>query len=95
MPRPWSARRRLRTTCAKSAKELEPARKLLKSDGIGYDMEIRTGHVAQEIVACANEGKFDMIVMGSKGRGAIADLLIGSVVQRVMALAKQPVVIVK
>ncbi|MDM0116352.1 universal stress protein [Variovorax sp. J22R133] len=78
-----------------SEKELQPARKLLKADGIGYDMEIRTGHVAQEIVACANEGKFDMIVLGSKGRGAIADLLIGSVVQRVMALAKQPVVVVK
>ncbi|RZI94204.1 MAG: universal stress protein, partial [Variovorax sp.] len=56
-----------------SEKELKPARKLLKDDGIGYDMEIRTGHVAQEIVDCADKGKFDMIVLGSKGRSAMAD----------------------
>lgn len=78
-----------------SEKELKPARKLLDTDGIGHDMEIRTGHVAQEIVACADKGKFDMIVLGSKGRSAVADLLIGSVAQRVLATAKQPVVVVK
>ncbi len=78
-----------------SEKELRPARKLLKDDGIGYDMEIRTGHVAQEIIDCATAGGFDMIVLGSKGRGALADLLLGSVAQRVLANAKQPVLIVK
>jgi len=78
-----------------SEKELKPARKLLQADGIGYDMEIRTGHVAQEIVDCANKGKFDLIVLGSKGRSAVADLLMGSVAQRVLATAKQPVVLVK
>lgn len=78
-----------------SEKELRPARKLLRDDGIGYDMEIRTGHVAQEIIDCATAGGFDMIVLGSKGRGALADLLLGSVAQRVLANAKQPVVIVK
>jgi nucleotide-binding universal stress UspA family protein len=78
-----------------SEKELKAARKLLRAEGIGYDMEIRTGHVAQEIVACADKGKFDMIVVGSKGRSALADLLLGSVAQRVLATAKQPVVVVK
>lgn len=78
-----------------SEKELRPARKLLRDDGIGYDMEIRTGHVAQEIIDCATADGFDMIVLGSKGRGALADLLLGSVAQRVLANAKQPVVIVK
>jgi len=77
-----------------SEKEMKPAIKLLKADDIGYDMEIRTGHVAQEIVACANEGRFDMIVLGSKGRGAVADMLLGSVVHKVMALAKQAVIVV-
>lgn len=78
-----------------SEKELTPARKLLQADGSGYDIEIRTSHVAKEIVNCASKGKFDMIVMGSKGRSAVADLLIGSVTQRVLATAKQPVVVVK
>lgn len=78
-----------------SEKELKPARKLLDAAGIKHDMAIRTGHVSQEIVQFAQSGKFDLIVVGSKGRSAIADLLLGSVAQRVLATAKQPVVLVK
>ena len=78
-----------------SDNELKPSRKVLGELGIKHDMEIRTGHVAQEIVACADKGKFDLIILGSKGRGAFADLLLGSVVQRVLALARQPVVVMK
>ena len=78
-----------------SEKELKPARKLLDAAGVKHNMVIRTRRVAQEIVACADEGKFDLIVMGAKGRSAIADLLLGSVAQRVLATAKQPVVLVK
>jgi nucleotide-binding universal stress UspA family protein len=78
-----------------SEKELKPARRLLDAAGIKHDMVIRTGHIAQEIVDCANEGKYDLIVMGAKGRSAIADLLLGSVAQRVLATAKQPVILVK
>ncbi len=78
-----------------SDKELKPARKLLDLGGVKHDAEIRTGHVAQEIVDCANTGKYDLIVLGAKGRGAFADLLMGSVAQRVLATARQPVVLVK
>lgn len=78
-----------------SEKELKPARRLLDTAGVKHDIVIRTGHVAREINAFANTGKYDMIVMGAKGRSAIADLLLGSVAQRVLATAKQPVVLVK
>jgi len=78
-----------------SEKELKPARRLLDAAGIRHDMEIRTGRIAQEIVKCANAGKYDLIVLGAKGRGAVADLLLGSVPQRVLATAKQPVILVK
>jgi nucleotide-binding universal stress UspA family protein len=78
-----------------SEKELKPARRLLNAAGVKHNMVIRTGHIAQEIVDCANDGKYDLIVMGAKGRSAIADLLLGSVAQRVLATAKQPVVLVK
>ena len=78
-----------------SEKELKPARKLLDAAGVKHDMEVRTGHVAQEIVDCAQASKFDLIALGSKGRGAIADLLIGSVARRVLAMAKGPVLLVK
>ncbi|MEJ8823612.1 universal stress protein [Variovorax humicola] len=78
-----------------SEKELRPAVRWLKSTGIDYDIEIRTGHVAGAIVDCAKAGKFDLIVLGSKGRSAVADLLLGSVVQRVLATSPQPVMVVK
>ena len=78
-----------------SDKELKPARKLLDLRGVKHDAEIRTGSVSQQIAECATKGRFDLIVMGAKGRGAFADLLVGSVAQRVLAIAKQPVVLVK
>lgn len=78
-----------------SEKELKPARKVLDAAGIKHDMVVRTGHVAQEIVDCAKAGRFELIVMGAKGRSAIGDLLMGSVAQRVLATASQPVLLVK
>jgi len=53
------------------------------------------GLVSKEILETATKEKFDMIVMGAKGRGGVLDLLIGSVAQRVVSSAKQPVLLVK
>lgn len=78
-----------------SEKELAPACKALDSLGVQYDEAIVTGHVSEEIVKLADTGGYDMIVMGSKGRSGFADLLIGSVAQRVLATARQPVLLVK
>jgi nucleotide-binding universal stress UspA family protein len=78
-----------------SEKELKPARKVLDTAQVKYNNAIVIGHVSEEIVKFAAAGKYDLIVMGSKGRSGIADLLIGSVAQRVLATAKQPVLLVK
>jgi len=78
-----------------SEKELKAAQKILDTAGIKHSMIIKRGHIAQEIVATANKEKFDLIVMGAKGRGGLLDLLIGSVAQCVLGSAKQPVLLVK
>ena len=78
-----------------SEKELKPAQKALDAAGIKHDMEVRIGHVAQEIVQCAKAGKFDLIVLGAKGRSAIVDLLLGSVAQRVLSTAETPVLLTR
>ena len=78
-----------------SEKELKPAMKVLATTGIKHDMVIKTGNVSQEIVDFAQKGKFDMIILGSKGRGGLLDLLIGSVAQRVLTTAQVPVLLVK
>ncbi len=78
-----------------SEQDLAESRKALDKAGVRHDMVIRTGNLGAEIAAAAHEGKFDLIVLGSKGRSAIKNLLMGSVAQRVMELAKTPVLMVK
>ncbi len=77
-----------------SEKELKSSLAILKKAGIKYTTIIQTGHVAAAIANAANKG-YDMVIMGTKGRSALADLLIGSVAQRVLASCKKPVLLVK
>lgn len=75
--------------------DLAAARRALDKAGVAHDMVIRRGHVAAEIADAAARGRFDMIVMGSKGRSSLADLLVGSVASRVVELASVPTLLVK
>ena len=77
-----------------SDKELKSALSVMKKSGIKYNTIMQTGPVASTISNVVNKG-YDMVVMGTKGRTALADLLIGSVAQRVVATCKKPVVLVK
>ena len=81
--------------CEVSQKELKPAQKVLDAAGVKHNMVIKRGNVAGEIIAIANKEKFDLIVMGSKGRTGIVDALIGSIAQKVSNAAKQPVLLIK
>jgi nucleotide-binding universal stress UspA family protein len=78
-----------------SERDLKPARKLLDNAEIAHDMVIHFGHVVDEILKTADSGKFDLIVLGSKGRSGLSDLVIGSVAQRISALSRRPVTLVK
>ena len=78
-----------------SDKDLKSARVSLDNAGVTHDMIIKTGHVAKEIAKAAKAGKFDLIVMGAKGRSIVSDVLIGSVAQRVLSLTKLPLTIIK
>jgi nucleotide-binding universal stress UspA family protein len=78
-----------------SEKELKGAQKALDTAGVSHNMAIKRGNVASEIIAMANKEKFDLIVMGSKGRSGILDAIMGSVAQSVSNTAKQPVLLVK
>ena len=78
-----------------SDKDLKSAMKVLNDAGIKHDQVILVGKPAAEIVAAAQKGKYDLVVLGSKGRNAVSDLLLGSVAQRVMSLSKQSVLLVK
>lgn len=78
-----------------SQRELKGAQKILSQYKIPHSFIIEIGYVAETILQIANKEKCEMIIMGSKGRSGIADVLLGSVSQRVSSRAKQPVLLVK
>ena len=78
-----------------SEKELRAAQKILDLVEVQHTMVIKRGNVAQEIVALASKEKFDLIVLGAKGRSGFMDTLVGSVAQKVVQAAKQPVLLIK
>ena len=53
------------------------------------------GHAAREIVSEAQERGADVIVMGSRGRGDLAGLLLGSTAHKVIHLSDRPVLVVR
>lgn len=56
---------------------------------------ILEGNPAEAIIEVANTRKSDLIVMGSRGLGTLAGLVLGSTSQKVVAHAPCPVLIVR
>lgn len=69
------------------------ARRRLEREGLRCRVETRFGDPATEIVRFAAEGGFDQIVMGRRGRGGVARLLLGSVSEKVLKEAPIPVTV--
>lgn len=78
-----------------STTELAEAVALAEKAGVSFVTRSVRGQVAQAIVKTATDLNCDAIVLGSKGRSALSDLLIGSVAQRVSAMADVPVTLIK
>ena len=71
---------------------------LIDSDGSGPRSRpavMTSGSPAYAIVDYAHEYDVDLIVMGTHGRGALAQLVMGSVAERVVRIAPCPVLTVR
>ena len=53
------------------------------------------GHAAREIIEDAQEHDAGVIVMGSRGRGDLTGLVLGSTTHKVIHLADRPVLVVR
>ena len=72
----------------------DDAVKSLADAGVRASGEVRDtlfGHAAREIVEDAKLHDVDVIVMGSRGRGDIAGLVLGSTAHKAIPLADRPV----
>jgi nucleotide-binding universal stress UspA family protein len=74
---------------------LAAARTQLDAAGMAYNYHISIGTPAEAIVQYAAEQKVDQIVIGARGQGSLSSLLLGSVVDKVLHLAKMPVLVVR
>jgi nucleotide-binding universal stress UspA family protein len=62
---------------------------------IPYRSAWRVGEVATELAAYAKANAIDLVVMGSHGKGALANLALGSVATRCVATLEVPIMIVR
>jgi len=71
------------------------ARAAMTKLGVAFESKLLVGDVAEQLVDHAKAGKFDLIVMGSHGRGALKSLFLGSVAIKVLTHTTIPVVIIR
>ena len=63
--------------------------------GVACVQHVQIGHAAEEIAACVAAQGCDAVVMGTRGMGAVAGLLLGSVATKVVHAVPVPVTLVK
>jgi nucleotide-binding universal stress UspA family protein len=79
----------------KGERILEEAERVAKERGILADKVLREGDAVREIVDVAQDGKFDLVVVGHKGLSRLRELFMGAVSEGVSHKAPCPVLIVK
>lgn len=76
-------------------KVLAPIAKFLLRHGIDARSSWKVGNAGESISKLATQGKFDLLIMGSHGHGALANLVMGSVATQVLAHSAVPVLLVR
>ena len=76
-------------------KIMAPVAKFLAHHGISAKIDWKVGPAGETIAKFADEGKFDLLIMGSHGHGALGNLVMGSVATQVLAHSKVPVLLVR
>ena len=77
-------------------KIMNDAKTMAAKNGIVFNEKIARGEIGYNIIKLAQgKKKFDMIVMGSRGRSSAKEMFFGSVSNYVIHTAKIPVLLVK
>lgn len=73
---------------------LADAVKVAKEMGVAADGTVLFGSPADVMTQTADEQQVDLVVVGSRGRGALGRVFLGSVSDRMLHLSKRPVLVV-
>jgi len=66
----------------------------VETNGLQIEKVVRHGPAAEAILAEAHDRGYDLIVVGSRGRGELKSLLLGSVSHHVLQASEVPVLVV-
>jgi len=78
-----------------SAKVLDAVCAVLAQSGVQVRRISKVGAVAACIVQAVEEGRYDLLVMGTHGHGALGRLVMGSVSTQVLATSQVPVLLIR
>jgi nucleotide-binding universal stress UspA family protein len=74
---------------------LDDGEQRIKTSGIQVEKMLVEGHAVEEIVRVANQGSFDLIVIGARGVSHMREMLLGSVTDGVLHHVGCPVLVMK
>ncbi len=78
-----------------SGKVLDPVLKFLTRHNLKVTAQAEVGTAGEIIAQVAQSGEFDLVMMGSRGHGALGSLVMGSVATKVLAHCTVPVLLVR
>lgn len=87
--------RELDAEVAHARKVAEAAMEKARAAGVDADYEILDGSAAEAILGVAETHDADLVVVGSRGLGAMQSAIFGSVSKALVTRAKRPVLVVK
>ncbi len=77
-------------------KVFKPIREFFaQQPGMQVEFVAKHGHAAEIIAAHADQGKYDLLMLGSHGHSALGNLVMGSVATKVVAQCGVPVLLVR
>ncbi len=78
-----------------AAKFMADATKIASRNEVDFQGKLIYGEASTEIANFANDKKFDLVVIGSRGRSELKELFLGSISNTVIHRSQVPVLVIK
>lgn len=72
-----------------------PVREFFAQKGVSARFESRVGHAGEVIAKLADDGRYDLVAMGSHGHSTLGSLVMGSVASKVLGHCQAPVLLIR